>query len=102
MNSREQEKPDPNPDFSVTHGGRLVAYIYSGGAGEFRRAGKSANVLREVPYAEVLSFEPKHEALIASLLEKSADLDTFLFKLELEEFDVFPGRTEPRAHHRRF
>ena len=93
----------PPPDYSVLDSHRLVAYVWRRpDGGELRRAGARNESLGAIPFAEVAVFEAKRIELLRETASRSADLDTYLFKLRLEELSVVEGAVEPGSSLRRF
>lgn len=91
------------PDFSIVAGDRLVAYVWAHADGALRRASaRSEAPLATVPYAEILAFDHQREALLVAAAAAAADVDAFLFEVQLEGLRVLPGRYVPDARFRRF
>ena len=91
----------PPPTHSVLHTGRLVAYVWAGEAGSLRR-GVNGEVLCEIAFADIVSFDRGRDSLLVELAAKSGELEAFVFKLGLEGFEVVDGAAEPSAGNRQF
>ena len=95
---------DTPPAHSLLKDGRLVAYVWPATGGSLRRAGEKGQEekLGEVPFAEIRTFSPEHEAPLMALVGKARDLDAFLFKVGMEEYQILNGPTSPSLRVRRF
>lgn len=98
-------EPSRPPDHSVLLHHRLVAYVWvhpEGGVMRRASTGGDGKTICDVPFAEVRSFDPRAEATMAALVEKSKSAEAFLFKLGMEGFEIVAGATEPSTRIRRF
>jgi hypothetical protein len=94
---------EPEPDFSLVAENRLVAYVWRRQGGALRRGdGKTRRDLATLTYAEIVTFDRRREDLLRTAAADSADLDAFLFAVQLEGLRVVAGRFVPNARHRRF
>ena len=99
----DPHEPTSDPDVTVMRDLRLVAKIWRHGPGQLRRAGHRVNeVLCEVPFANIVTFDANQDALLIGLVGRSPDVETFLFELELEGFRLVDGPVAPDLHRRRF
>ncbi len=93
----------PPADFSIMARERLVAHIWKrDGGGKLRRAGAAGLELCDVPWAEIHVFDVGREKLLSELVARSADLEAYLFELQLEELAVRPGAAQPSSGSRSF
>jgi len=94
--------PRPLPDHSVLREGRLVAYLWQREGGVLARPGAGGEPLCEIPWADVLCFDPRAEAVLKTMLAKARSYDAFVFELGMEGFDLEEGQAQPHARVRRF
>jgi hypothetical protein len=95
-------EPRDDPDLTVLRDFRLVAKLWRCDQGQLRRAGRAAEPICEVPFADILTFDKSQDAVLTELIGLSRDEETFLFKLELEGFRVVEGTVSPHLAMRRF
>lgn len=91
-------------DYSIFFEDRLVARVWQReDPGEFFvHVGQADQKLREVVFADIELLSRRHRPLLEAALDQVKDLETWLFKLKLENFRIHEGEIHPEAHRRRF
>lgn len=89
------------PDHSIMCEHRLVAYVWRQSDGVLRH-GVAGEPICDVPFAEIVSFDERHETTMVELIAKSSGVDALLFKLGMEGLEIVAGDAQPNARLRRF
>ncbi len=93
-----------DPTHTLLLDGRLVAFIYAideSKTAAVVRAGTDEQIAA-LADGRVEVFSRTHEELMATVAEEKADLEGFLFRVQLEGFELREGRVQPTASLQRF